>query len=366
MRMDLANMLRSHFPFLRGNAFDQTNLVSDGSVPAQFTDPNLINPWGLASNGLGGPFWVADNGTGVSTAYAADGTPQMIGGSPTVTIATPAGKTGTAAPTGEVFNFAKHGFNISSGGATGPSHFLFATEDGTISGWNPNVDPSSSVLAVDNSATGAVYKGLAIGQTRRGRLLLYAANFHDGTVEMYDSSFNLIRSFTDPNAPAGYAPFNVQVIGGHLFVTFAQQNATKHDDVSGPGHGLVDEFTLGGQLIQQVASGGPLNSPWGLAMAPANFGRFSNDLLVGNFGDGTINAYDPQTDAFLGKVRGADGKPVQIGDLWALTSGGLQNPDALYFTAGVQGEAHGLVGTLTAGHHPHQPMSGMSTSQSYG
>ena len=332
--------------------FIQTNLVTDGSVAAAHNDPKLINPWGV-SHGPGGPFWVSDNNTGVTTVYTGNGTPVPIAGHSSITIATPPGQTSPASPTGQVFNTAGHGFDITQNGTTASSVFIFATEDGTISGWNPSVNAGSSVLAVDNSAggTGAVYKGLTMGKTASGHERLYAANFRNATIDVFNKHFHEIRSFTDPNLPAGYAPFNVQVLKGHLYVTYALQNSAKHDDVAGPGHGFVDEFNLHGHLMHRVASGGPLNSPWGLAIAPPEFGAFSNDLLVGNFGDGTINAYDPRTDAFLGKVLGSNGFPVKIGDLWDLipgTGAAGANPNGLYFTAGVQGEAHGLFGSLAA------------------
>ncbi|HEY1942129.1 MAG TPA: TIGR03118 family protein [Roseiarcus sp.] len=337
---------------LPGNRYAQTNLVSDGSVPAATIDPNLINPWGVSFSPTS-PYWVSDNGTGVTTFYNAAGAKQTIAGQTAITIAAPPGQTTPSAPTGQVFNFANTGFNISSGGTTAPSVFLFATEDGTISGWNPSVDPASSVIAVDNSKSGAVYKGLAIGQTQSGTFL-YAADFSKGTVDMFNSNFQQVGSFTDPTVPAGFAPFNVQVLGGNLFVTFALQDATKHDDVAGPGNGFVDEFSLSGQLLQRVASGGPLNSPWGLAIAPPGFGPFAGDLLVGNFGDGTISIYYPTTptiDTYIGKLEGPNGQPVQIPDLWALEPGNNSpgsNPSDIYFTAGLQNEAHGLFGTLSS------------------
>jgi uncharacterized protein (TIGR03118 family) len=340
-----------HHRHRQSNSFIETSLVSDGSVPAATVDPNLVNPWGIASSGQG-PFWVADNGTGVTTVYDGAGHLQSVGGFPAITIAPPSGSSGPTSPTGEVFNFAKAGFNISSGGKTAPALFIFATEDGTISGWNPAVNPGSTVLAVDNSAGGdhAVYKGLAIGKTGEGTFL-YAANFSKGTVDVFDTNFKQVQSFTDPNVPAGYAPFNVQVLDHHLFVTFAQQDAEKHDDVAGAGHGFVDEFSLGGQLVDRVASGGPLNSPWGLAIAPSGFGPFSQDLLVGNFGDGTINVFDPHNDHYLGKLDGANGQPIQIQDLWSLTPGtgaAGSDPHKIYFTAGLQDEQHGLFGSLGA------------------
>jgi uncharacterized protein (TIGR03118 family) len=339
------------------DSFSQTNLVSDGFVPAANMDPNLINPWGVAFSAQG-PFWVADNGSGVATVYDGAGTPQTVLGQSSIAIARPPGQTTPATPTGEVFNPTQQGFDISSGGKTGSAAFLFATEDGTISGWNPEVNAGSSVIAVDNSmgGNGAVYKGLAIGQTG-GETSLYAANFRNGTVDVFNSSFQQVNSFTDPNLPAGYAPFNVQVLDGNLFVTFALQDAQKQDDVSGAGNGFVDQFDLQGHLMNRVASQGVLNSPWGLAIAPSGFGNFSNDLLVGNFGDGTINAFDPKTDQFLGTLNDANGTPIKIDDLWSLAPGnGSPNsdPSKIYFTAGVADEQHGLFGSLGAVGDPNQ------------
>jgi len=350
-------------------SFAQTNLVSDGFVPAVTKDPNLINPWGVAFSATG-PFWVADNGKGVATIYDGAGTPQAIRGFSAITIAVPKGQpsppAGSTSPTGEVFNPTSD-FEISSNGVTAPSVFIFATEDGTISGWNPTVNAGSTVLMVDNfdEGNGAVYKGLAIGHNDDGTFL-FAANFRNGTVDVFNDDFKQVKSFTDPNVPAGYAPFNVQVLDDHLFVTFALQNDAKHDDVAGAGHGFVDEFDLEGHLLHRVASGGVLNSPWGLAIAPSGFGEFSNDLLVGNFGDGTINVFDPKTDHFLGKLEGANGAPIQIGDLWALipgNSGTNTDPQKVYFTAGVANEQHGLFGSLAA--IPDTDKSAMSTTGSH-
>jgi uncharacterized protein (TIGR03118 family) len=349
--------------------FKQTNLVSDGFVPAAHIDHNLVNPWGVAF-GPKGPFWVADNNAGVATFYNGAGKPLTILGRMAITIAPPHGQTGLTSPTGEVFNLAKSGFDISSGGKSGSSIFIFATEDGTISGWNPSVNAGRTVLAVDNfhGGKGAVYKGLAIAKTSSGPLL-YAANFRAGTVDVFDSHFKPVKSFTDHNVPKGFAPFDVKVLDGHLFVTFAKQNAEKHDDVAGPGNGFVDEFDFQGHLLHRIASKGPLNSPWGLAIAPKGFGDLAGDLLVGNFGDGTINVFNLHDDKFLGKLTGANGHPIVIGDLWALTRGtGApgSDPNKIYFTAGVKNEAHGLFGSLSAnpdldrsavsalaGHHMH-------------
>lgn len=354
----------------RKAAFQQTNLVSDGFVKAPVIDPNLINPWGVSFRATG-PFWVSDNGTGVATIYTGKGQPVTVAGHKAITIATPPGQTSPASPTGQVFNSAGTGFNISSGGKTASSIFLFATEDGTISGWNPAVKSGSSVLAVDNSkgGKGAVYKGLAIGKVGKSTVL-YAANFRSGNIDVFNQNFKLIKSFTDHTVPKGYAPFNVQVLDGHLFVTFALQDSQKHDDVAGAGHGFVDEFNLQGKLLNRVASRGPLDSPWGLAVAPSGFGKFSHDLLVGNFGDGTINVFSSKNDKFLGKLRGANGAPIKIGDLWALVPGnGGKNsdPKKIYFTAGVQNEAHGLFGSLGAiSDHNHTTVASMPSSHAFG
>ncbi|MBV9510384.1 MAG: TIGR03118 family protein [Caulobacteraceae bacterium] len=326
--------------------FVVTNLVSDGSVPAANTDPNLINPWGVAYS-PGGPFWVSDNNSGVSTLYNGSGAKIPL----TVTIAPPAGASGPAAPTGVVFNGASSEFQVSNGVSKGGSAFIFDTEDGTISGWAPSVDGTHSLLAVNNSASHAVYKGLALGSSG-GSDFIYAADFHSGEIEQYDSSFGLVKTFTDPTVAAGYAPFDVQVLNGDLYVTYALQNAAKHDDVAGPGNGYVDEFSLDGTLIKRLVSkGGQVNSPWGLDIAPSSFGTFAGDLLVGNFGDGTISAFDPTTGAFEGKLDLTNGSPIKLDDLWALITGnggaGGSASD-VYFTAGVMDEAHGLLGSIAA------------------
>jgi len=322
--------------------FHVIKLVSDTGGAAH-SDPNLINPWGLASSPTS-PFWVADNGTGLSTLYNTAGQPQSL----VVTI-NPAG----AAPTGLVWNGNNADFKVSEGGKTGSAAFIFAGEEGTISGWSPAVALGHSVVAVDNSAlgAGAVYKALAIGDTG-GAQFLYASDFRNGMVEQFDSGFHLIRSFSDPSVAAGYAPFGAQVLNGHLFVTYALQDADKHDDVAGAGNGYVDEFNLDGTLVHQLVSkGGQVDSPWGLDIAPSSFGQFAGDLLVGNFGDGTISAFDLTSGMFEGKLRGTDGNPIVLGDLWGLLNGnGGKGGDAdkVYFTAGVSDEAHGLFGALAA------------------
>jgi uncharacterized protein (TIGR03118 family) len=318
---------------------------------ALVTDPNLINPWGV-SFGPNSPFWISDNNAGVSTLYDGAGTPQPL----VVNIPLPAGAAGTAAPTGTVFNDSGD-FVVSLGGRHGAALFIFATEDGTISAWNPNVDPTHAILEVDNSAVpnaanGAVYKGLAIGSNATGNFL-FAANFRAGTIDVFDKNFHkvtLAGTFTDAQIPAGFAPFDVQNIGGKLYVTYAMQNASKHDDVGGAGNGFVDVFDTNGNLLQRLVAHGPLNSPWGLAIAPAGFGNFGGDLLVGNFRDGHINAFDPNTGMLVGTLTDQNGQPVTISGLWSLTfrSDGAADPNTLFFTAGIQGEQHGLFGSLQA------------------
>jgi uncharacterized protein (TIGR03118 family) len=337
--------------------FTEDKLVgSDPSVGAAQTDPNLVNPWGVSESPTG-PLWISDNGSGLASIYAVTSSGVTQNAIPPITISVPPGQMpGSASPTGQVFNsFQSEGaFTLQDGS---PAVFLFATEDGTISGWNPGAG-TQSIIAVDESQNpadgsealglGAVYKGLAVADTSKGPLL-YAANFRHGTVDVYDQKFDFVKSFTDPNLPQGFAPFNVQVLHGKLFVTFALQDDQKHDDVAGNGNGFVDEFDMKGHLLQRVASNGPLDSPWGLAIAPQTFGRFAGDLLVGDFGDGTINAYNLRNSHFVGKLAGSDGKPITIGDLWALTpgnggSGG--DPNTIYFTAGLKNEAQGLFGSL--------------------
>ena len=347
-----AGLLIFHsFPAQAEN-FTVTNLVSDGLVPAATIDPSLINPWGI-SHSPTSPFWVSDNNAGVSTLYNGAGGKVPL----TVNIPPPAGQTGSGTPTGQVFNPSSTDFMVTSGGKTGNADFLFATEDGTIAGWSPSVSFPNAILAVDNShgGAGAVYKGLAIGSSG-GADFLYAANFRSGQVEMYNSTFSLVKSFTDPGVAKGYAPFNVQNLNGTLYVTYALQNAAKHDDVAGPGNGYVDAFNLDGSFNRRIVSlGGAINSPWGLDIAPTNFGALAGDLLVGNFGDGTISAFDPTTGMFEGDVLGTNGKPIVLGDLWGLINGNGGsggNPNKVYFTAGVLNEAHGLFGSISAAPEP--------------
>lgn len=340
----------------------QTNLVSDLANIAKFQDPNLVNSWGLA-HGPNTPWFVADNGKGVSTKYDGGGRPLPFRNPLVITIPPPKGSPpGTlAAPTGIVFNDVNmsnpNDFVVSKNGKSGPSIFMFATEDGTISGWNPNVAPKNAILVVDRSkvGSGAVYKGLATGQNK-GNNFIYATNFRFGKVEMFDANFKLVRSFTDPqlfnDCPLPgqcFAPFGIRNIGGNLFVTFALQKAGKHDDQAGPGNGFVDVFDTAGNLLFRFASHGKLNSPWGLTLTPSDFGPFSNDLLVGNFGDGHINIFNPKTRAFLGQLPDQAGDPIVINGLWGIDFGNGNQAgelDELFFASGLNDEANGLFGKI--------------------
>jgi uncharacterized protein (TIGR03118 family) len=341
----------------RAEGYRQTNLVSDIPGLAPVTDPNLVNPWGLA---VAQPtfLWVADNATGVSTLYDGSGNPGGFPGQPPLVVIIPPTAGGTiAAPTGTVFNGTGE-FLVSNGIASGSSFFIFASEDGGISGWNPTVDPTHAILAVDNSGSGAIYKGLALASSGTANFL-YATNFHAGKIDVFDSTFappapgTLTGDFTDPNLPAGFAPFGIQAIGSQLYVTYAKQDKDQEDDVKGPGLGFVDVFNTDGTFVRRFASQGTLNAPWGIALAPADFGEFSNDVLIGNFGDGRISAFDPApvNGGFRGLLRTTNGSAIKIKGLWALVfgSGGpVGGPtNSLFFTAGIAGEHHGLFGTLT-------------------
>ena len=329
-----AAVLAAATPAAENNAYVQHNLVSDGFLPADHTDSHLVNAWGLTSL-PGSPWWVADNGTDVSTLYNADGTPRSL------VVDVPSAPTGAVSNTGPSF--------VVGGG---PALFLFATEEGKILGWNMGLGTTAQV-AVDRSGEDAVFKGLAIAGD-----LLYATDFHNGRVDVFDGSFGQVETpgaFVDPRIPAGYAPFGIQNVGGTIFVTYAKQNAERHDDVAGHGHGFVDAFDTSGRLLGRVATRGQLNSPWGLATAPGSFGRFGGDLLVGNFGDGQITAFASRLDGRFeprGQLQTGNGKALAVDGLWALQFGkGTTNngpTTTLFFTAGPGGESHGLFGTIRA------------------
>jgi uncharacterized protein (TIGR03118 family) len=337
-------------------SYVQTNLVSDIPGLAAHTDPNLKNPWGT-SVGPGTPIWVSDNHAGETTLYDGAGNPQPR----VVTIPAPpsAGPGAIGAPTGQAFNTfdpTSTDFVISNDGVSGPAFFLFATEDGTIAGWNPNVDNTHAVIAVDNSTAkdaagdvGANYKGLALVSTPSGKFI-YATSFRFGRIDVFDRHFDLVNSFTDPTIPTGFAPFGIHNIGGKLYVTFAKQGPGKDDDAARPGNGFVDVFSPNGDLLQRLVSGGRLDSPWAVTLAPATFGAFGGDILVGNFGNGHIDAYDQTTGAFQGELSSPQNGPITIDGLWGLrfapsTPG--STPNTLFFTAGLNHETDGLFGTIT-------------------
>jgi uncharacterized protein (TIGR03118 family) len=334
------------------NAFRWKNLQSDIAGVADRTDRNLVNPWGLALNTNVNFFWVADNGTGVSTIYQPNGAPVNL----VVTLPTTVANNGNPAkPTGIVFNFFP-AFVLPDGN---PATFIFDGEDGGISAWNSG---SGAVLKIDNSQSGAIYKGLALGLRRNGGPTLYATNFHNGTVDVFDSSFTQVHTFPptafkDPALPpnGNFAPFGIASIDGKIYVTFAVQDADKEDDVAGPGNGAVDVFDADdGHLLQRLILNGPssaLNAPWGLAEEPHKFGKFGHGffdaffrdvLFVGNFGDGKINAFDIHTGAFLGPLKNRRGEPLAFDGLWAL----FFFDNRLYFTAGIADESHGLFGFI--------------------
>ncbi len=330
--------------------YAQKNLVSNVAGVAPTQDPKLVNAWGVSFL-PGSPFWISDNGAGVATLY--DGTGLKI----PLTVAIPVPKKAphgsVSAPTGQVANLTRD-FTISAGGGSNPvpAQFIFATEDGTIAAWNAMVDRNNALLVVDNSAAKAVYKGLAPGSNATGNFL-FATNFRAGKIDVFDKAFQPVTlpssAFTDPNIPAGYAPFGIANITGDLFVTYAKQDADKHDDVKGPGHGFVDVFDTSGHLIRRFAERGPLNSPWGVALAPLGFGKFGARILIGNFGDGRINVFG-RRGAFIDQLGPNRNQPFVIDGLWGLIFGGgasKASPDTLFFTAGPNGEKNGLFGSIT-------------------
>ncbi len=340
------------------NTYEQQNLVSDLPSVAANTDTNLVNPWGIAS-GPATPFWVSDNGTGLSTLYDGTGAVQSL----VVSIPPPAGSQSGSHPTGIIWNSSTN-FAVPEGASEAPAHYVFATQEGAIAAW---ASGATAYLAVDNSAAGAVYKGLAIASATQGTNtgdFLYAANFHAATVDVFDSSFKPVTSgfplmttgvpFSDTNIPSGFAPFNIQNIQGNLYVAYAMQDSNGLYAVRAPGAGYVDIFDTSGKLLKRFAAGAPLDAPWGIAMAPASFGPFSGRLLIGNFGNGQINAFDPALGTFLGPLLGTNETPIGNLGLWGLLAGnGGKGGDTntLYFTAGIPGTgeigAHGLLGAIS-------------------
>ena len=330
---------------LAGNTYRVRRLVADEAGHANATDPNLVNAWGLAA-GPTTPWWV--NAADADKAAVYDGTGAIL----------PLSVDVAGGPTGLVFNGGSD-FVVGDGnGSSGPSLFLFSTEGGAIRGWNsavPMPSPSTQTFVVaDRSGDDANYKGLAIASTADGDML-YATDFHNGRVDVFDGDFNLVSTpdtFVDPDIPHRFAPFGIQAIGDTIFVTYARQDADAEDEVTGPGRGFVDAFDTSGVLLARVATRDQLNAPWGLAMAPANFGRFSGDLLVGNFGDGVVHAFHLRgngTGRLVGALKNAKGRSISIDGLWALEFGNgdvAGRTNQLFFTAGPEDEEHGLFGKI--------------------
>jgi uncharacterized protein (TIGR03118 family) len=332
--------------YVSTHLISNVNTASNPSNPYSTSnaDPNLVNAWGIAFNPQGF-VWVANNGTSTSTLYDGHGVAQSL------VVAIPPGNAGSASPTGIVFN-GTSGFQVTQGGLTGASAFLFVGEAGTLSGWSPTVNMTNAVLVVDGAAQGKVYKGLALA-TAAGASRLYAADFHNGVVDVFDANFAPVvqaGAFSDSSLPAGYAPFGIQAIGNQIFVSYAMQDAAAHDDVAGAGLGAVDIFDTAGNLVKRlIAPGGKLNAPWGMAMAPADFGTFSGALLVGNFGDGKINAFDPATGALLGTLTDPSGTVVAIDGLWGIAFGNginSQPTNTLFYAAGPANEQNGVYGRI--------------------
>ncbi len=312
--------------------YTQTNLVSDTAVfGAAHIDPNLVNAWGIAfSTAAGAHPWISANGSFTSAIY------DTTGGSPSsVTIPAPGGMPG-GAPSGIVFNSSAVSTDF------GGNHFIFCTEDGTLAGSKPGA--AAATIVSDSSASGAVYKGLAIVASASQ---LYATDFHNNTINVFDKNFNVVNHFGDATVPAGYGPFGITNINDTLYVTYARQKIRAHDDSAGASIGFVDRFTPGGMMIGRFVSGGNLNSPWGIALAPASFGQFANAILIGNFGDGRITGYDHSGNV-IGQLASGSRSTISIQGLWGISfnpSTG-SDPNKLFFTAGPYEESHGLFGYL--------------------
>ena len=345
----------------RGDVISVTNLVSDDQAvnSAQITDPFLKNAWGI-SHSTGSPFWVSDNATGVATLYSVNPTTNVttkviVGSPPDPSGGVVIPPVGSGTPTGQVFNTA-------NATAFNSDLFLFVSEDGTISGWRGALGTTAEVLQLAQNTN--VYKGTTLVSTG-GHSYLLSANFRAGTIDVLKGEAgapDLAGKFLDPNLPSGYAPFNIQVLGGRIYVTYALQDSAKHDDDPGAGHGFVTAFDTQGNFLGRIASMGTLNSPWGLAIAPTSFTSFASDLLVGNFGDGTISVFsaNPATPGFLGQLPGTDGKPIVIDGLWGLILGNDGNGGSsqqIYFSAGPNGETNGLFGVLQSVQSVPEPSS---------
>jgi uncharacterized protein (TIGR03118 family) len=316
-----------------GNSYQRRDLVSDGGVPAESTDGSLVNAWGIAATSTS-PWWVNAADSGLADIYTGDGMKRPL----QVVI--------QGAPTGMVSN---EGPNFVIPGV-GPALFIFASEDGSISAWNNSLVPNTQAVVAVPSAGGS-YKGLAIDSKMTGTRL-YAADFHNARVDVFGSDFSPVAdatAFVDPDLPAGFAPFGIQTLGSRVYVAYAMQDAEAEDEVKGDGLGYVDSYDLDGHSLVRVASGGALNAPWGMALAPSGFGRFSGQLLVGNFGNGRINVFDAVTFEPKGHLKGADGKAIVIDGLWGIAFGNEHNAGpstTLFFAAGPNDEGDGLFGRL--------------------
>ncbi len=340
--------------------YTQTNLVSDVPGLAPVLDKNLQNPWGLVAS-PGSPWWVSNNNSGTSTLYSIDATGAAhivpINPAPNEFVAVPnaPSQTPPGTPTGIMFNGSKTDFLLAPGKQ---AIFIFVSEDGTVQGWNPGINPATTIIKVDNSqvpdaANGAVYKGATIAEIDGNKFIL-AANFRSGRIDVFDTNFKQVKisedAFDDDRIPRDFAPFNVQAIGPNIYVTYAKQDSFKHDPVGGTGFGFVAVFNSHGRMLTHLQHGPWFNAPWGVVLATAHFGEFSHTLLVGNFRGGTIAAFNPLTGRFLGNVLNADGTTLTIDGLWALVFGNGHSAGpatTLFFTAGINGEKDGLFGTLT-------------------
>ena len=320
----------------RADTYSWTNFQSDIPGVAQHTDPNLVNPWGMAVS-TSGTIWVSDNGTGVSTLYHQDGTASSL----VVEIPRARRNRGTANPTGIVFN-STSSFQGSKNGTSAPALFIFVSEDGSISGWNSTLDLTHAIIAVDNGTNRgvnqAIYKGATLG-VANGHNFLYVTDFHTSKVETYDENFHRVtpNGFVDPNLPSGYGPFGIRNFNDEIFVTYAKQDAAKEDDVACAGCGFVNVFDTSGNFLRRLVSNGNLNAPWGLTLT-------EDGLWVGNFGDGLINVYDPVTGTFIETLMRADGTPLQFDGLWDMLPA---QAGGIFFTAGIADEEHGLFGIIT-------------------
>jgi len=319
------------------DTYSWTNLQSDIAGVATHVDRNLVNPWGMSVSAPNGTIWVSDNGTGVSTLYGQDGTARSL----VVTIPTAARNRGGGNPTGQVRNNTLF-FQVTKNGNSAPALFIFVSEDGSISGWNPTLDGTHAIIAVDNGTNRgvnrAIYKGATLG-VANSHNFLYATDFHTGKVHTFDENFHQVNpnGFVDPNLPAGYGPFGIRNFNGEIFVTYAKQDAKREDDVHCPGCGFVNVFDTSGNLLRHLISNGNLNAPWGLALVEGN-------LWVGNFGDGLINNYNPVNGDFIETLMRLDGTPLQFDGLWDLLPA---QAGGVFFAAGIADEEHGLFGIIT-------------------